>query len=249
MEDFERERRDRAEAASKHESEKAAMSLKHQAATDVLSNQMEELESQIKVKQKLMQKEQVQWEKEIQRLNHELKKFKTKSGENDALQLVHAEKQSIEDAYAQLNEAVLEEASAHTANLEKQMTKLKEDHDKSVHQLQQVSQERDRLHSECREMHQRVYEANSDLKSLAEESLAKTQQVKQYKKQVDNFRALLQESNARIEEYEAKLEQYHHDLTYYQRDIQAREEDEESKVHVTNEHCISFCVRPQYISG
>ena len=65
---------------------------------------------------------------------------------------------------------------------------------------------------------------------LNDESLAKTQQVKQYKKQVDNFRVQLQESNAIIEEYKAKLEQYQRDLAYCQRDLQAREEDEESKV-------------------
>ena len=65
---------------------------------------------------------------------------------------------------------------------------------------------------------------------LTDDSLAKTQQVKQYKKQVDNFRAQLQESNARAEEYHAKLEQYQRELTYCQRDLQKREEDEESKV-------------------
>ena len=192
---------------------------------------MEEQEGQIEMKQKLMQDEQAKLEGKIKHLNNELKKLK--GDESGALQVVHAEKESLEDVCSTLDDkykekdAVLEKALAHRADLEKQLTKLKEEYGNSV---QQMSRERDRLHSECSEMYQRLHETNSNLKALADESLAKTQQVKQYKKQVDNFRAQLQESNARIKEYKAKLEQYHHDLTYYQKDLQARVEDEESKV-------------------
>ena len=107
------------------------------------------------------------------------------------------------------------------------------------------------LQTEVREVKEQLTVALADKKALSDESLAKTQQVKQYKKQVDNFRIQLAESNARIEQCEqqinnlriqlaesnSRIEQYQtrlcqseSDLEYCWRDLQAREEDGESKV-------------------
>ena len=69
-----------------------------------------------------------------------------------------------------------------------------------------------------------------DKAALADESRSKTQQVKQYKKQVDGFRTQLQESNARIDDYHRRLEQCKKELLYCQVDLRKREEYEENSV-------------------
>ena len=86
------------------------------------------------------------------------------------------------------------------------------------------------LQTEVSEMKQQLTIALADKETLSDESLAKTQQVKQYKKQCDNWRIQMHESNARIEQFQARLHQCESDLAYCQRDLQSREEDEESRV-------------------
>ena len=85
------------------------------------------------------------------------------------------------------------------------------------------------LQTEVAEVKQQLTIALADKETLSDESLAKTQQVKQYKKQVDNFRIQLTESNAKLEQYQKKIQQYEYELTCYQRDLQARKKDRVSK--------------------
>ena len=85
------------------------------------------------------------------------------------------------------------------------------------------------LQTEVAEVKQQLTIAVSNKETLSDESLAKTQQVKQYKKQVDNFRTQLAERFAMIEQYQKKIQQYEYELTCYQRGLQARKKDRVSK--------------------
>ena len=132
-----------------------------------------------------------------------------------------------------------------------------------VQQLREQSRSvTESLQTEIREVKEQLTVALAGKEALGDESLAKTQQVKQYKKQVDNFRIQLAESNAkieqceqqinnlriqlaesnsRIEQYQTRLRQSESDLEYCRRDLQAREEDEESKVRY-----IIYSTRPTF---
>ena len=55
------------------------------------------------------------------------------------------------------------------------------------------------LHNQLAKLKQQFDSTCADKKTLESESLAKTQQVKQYKKQVDHYKARLHDSNAKIQ--------------------------------------------------
>ena len=112
-----------------------------------------------------------------------------------------------------------------------------------IRQLRSVTSS---LQTEVVEVKQQLTIALADKETLNDECLAKTQQVKRYKKQVDNFRIQLAESNAKLEQYQARLHQCESDLR--------SREDEESKVrqqshttrhvyvHVYITVCVCVCV-------
>ena len=95
------------------------------------------------------------------------------------------------------------------------------------------------LQTEVAEVKQQLTIALANKEILSDESLAKTQQVKQYKKQVDNFRTQLAESFSMIEQYQKKFQQYEYELTCYQRDLQARKKDKVSKDAVQALTCLT----------
>ena len=123
---------------------------------------------------------------------------------------------------------------------------LKDDLQKLKQQLQQhletVCSERDLLQLELSEMTQKLEMAIVEQTRLTDDGLAKTQQVKQYKKQVDNFRVLLQESNAKVEDYHIRLEQCKHDLAYCQKDLRTREEHEQNMASTKIESLLYSCL-------
>ena len=58
------------------------------------------------------------------------------------------------------------------------------------------------------ESHQRLEKNIADTAKLHDEVLAKTQQVKQYKKQADNYKAKLEQNRAGIGQYQSQLEEF-----------------------------------------
>ena len=116
-------------------------------------------------------------------------------------------------------------------NAAKEKAAARNEMENVVQQLQeQLRNVTDSHQTEVAEVRKQLSVALMDKEALSDESLAKTQQVKQYKKQVDTFRIQLQESSARIEEYKMRLHQSKHELAHCQRDLQAREEDKQSEV-------------------
>lgn len=149
-------------------------------------------------------------QKQIQGLCHENDKSEdARKAKEKELELTAFEKNQVENELRELRR------------------QCEDDIRKLQNELECSNTERTSLESKLVETNQRLELAVDETVRLNDESLAKTQQVKQYKKQVDNFRAQLQESSAKIEGYKR-------DLDYCQRDLQSRDEEQESKVRETN---------------
>ena len=101
-------------------------------------------------------------------------------------------------------------------------------------QLREANCVRDALQSELTEVKEQLDRECADKVAVESGSLAKTQQVKQYKKQVDHYKVKLQECGARIEEYQVQLEQCKHELVYCQIDLKRREDFEQNTVSIRN---------------
>ena len=74
------------------------------------------------------------------------------------------------------------------------------------------------------ESHQRLEKNIADTAKLHDEVLAKTQQVKQYKKQADGYKARLEQNKAELQQNRAELEQYRSQLATFHHHTQQREE-------------------------
>ena len=72
--------------------------------------------------------------------------------------------------------------------------------------------------------HQRLEKNIADTAKLHDEVLAKTQQVKQYKKQADGYKAQLEQNKAELQQNRAELEPYRSQLATFHHHAQRREE-------------------------
>ena len=117
---------------------------------------------------------------------------------------------------------------------QKEMKAKNDSLDHLQEQLRDACCVRDTLQSKLTEIYEQLERESADKSFLEWECLAKTQQVKQYKKQVDHQRMQLQESNARIEQYQVQLEQCKHELASCQKDLKKREKNEQKNVSIQN---------------
>ena len=115
-------------------------------------------------------------------------------------------------------------------NLQQQLRETSSERDKAQTELVEVKQQLETVCVDLDEVKQELKREWEDKAALVNESRSKTQQVKQYKKQVDGFRTQLQDSNARIDDYHMRLEQCKKELLYCQIDLKKREEYEENSV-------------------
>ena len=235
------------------------MNLEHQAVVDALNKQIKELESQVELKQELMQQQQVRWgvemqqerarlEGEIERLSQELMKTQEQNEKDqDVLQVALMEKQRLEDAHSKLDdkyqekEAQLEKALAHKYDLEEQLKKSRANHEHEVNQLQ--FQLTDQLHTERSELLWQIAKAKEDIAAWSRDCQAKTQQIKQYKRQEDQFQVQIDSMSAEIRDNRITFAEYEQQLEYYKERIQQlNDEDKEQRVSLLLYHTIiKFC--------
>ena len=136
------------------------------------------------------------------------------------------ENDKSEDA-RKAKEKELELTAFEKNQVESELRKLRQQSEDDIRRLQNELEcsntDKASMESKLSETNKHLELAVAETVKLRDESLAKTQQVKQYKKKVDSFRAQLQESSAKIEEYKRELD-------YCQKDLQTRDEEQESKV-------------------
>jgi chromosome segregation ATPase len=163
----------------------------------------------------------------------------------------------LDDKYRE-KEAHLEKALAHKSDLEDQLQKLRANHEHTIKELEDQLQQ---LHSESTELRQQIVKASEDIATWRGDCQAKTQQVKQYSKQVEQFRvqvdgltaelkdnraqvdgltAELRDNRAKVEgltaelrDKRAKISEYEQQLEYYQEQVRQLDEDDEQKVRLT----------------
>ena len=202
------------------------MSVQHQKIVDDLKQQIEDLKIKAGLKEATMKGECAKLEEQIQNLNGELIKAQQQSEQDkDALQVVLAEKQSLEEIHSMIDdkyqekEALLEKVLAHKSNLEDQLQKSRANHE----QLQQLQSE----------LRQQIIRANEEIAAWKGDCQAKTQQVKQYSKHTEQFRIQVDGLTTELRDSRAKIAEYEHQLEYYQRMVRELNEIEEQKVRLT----------------
>ena len=162
-EDFQRERHDREQATGRIEDERAQLHIQNQQVQDDLQARIHQLESENK------------------RLQDEISVFQ---GEMKGYQQVMTNFNAMQQQLVQHKDKM--------ANMEQlfhaQQREYKAQLDQS-NQLQRTQLED--VHRRLRQANQQLDQAVTDNEKLNDDVLAKTQQVKQYKKQVDGLKAEL----------------------------------------------------------
>ena len=172
-------------------------------------DQLRENRDQLKEERDELQKQVQEFCDECERISCDLK------AEIKEAEIFATEKNDLENEYQHLQQQLRETLS---------------ERNKAQTELTEVKQQLGTVCADLSEAKQQLEREREDKAALADESLSKTQQVKQYKKQVDSFRAQLQKSNTKIDEYHMRLEQYKKELLYYQADLRKCEEYEENSV-------------------
>ena len=104
--------------------------------------------------------------------------------------------------------------------------KIEKDHNAELNQeLYKTKANSDRIANELRDCHQRLETSLADTARLHDEVLAKTAQVKQYKKQTDSFKLKVEESNDRLVKTQKELERC-------QAFMRTMEEDQQDQVYL-----------------
>ena len=143
-------------------------------------------------------------------------------------QLVAVEKCSLEEQLATVNkelklrEKQLEIMATEKANIDNELSRMKADSELAA--------------VEVREGPQQLETTIVDTARLTDEVLAKTQQVKQHKKQTDCYKARLEETSARLEQSQRKLQ-------HFQDQNKKIEEDHQNQVcsvHIHSTDIIPF---------
>ena len=138
---------------------------------------------------------------------------------------------TVKELQSQLDKAHQDIASVQ-AELETSKKLLEDALTNADQDLQRAYCVREKLESELTKVKEQLERTCADKVTLEGESLAKTQQVKQYKKQVDHYKAQLQESSAKIEEYIVQLEQSKHELAHCQKDLKTHKEYKDNTVSI-----------------
>ena len=146
-------------------------------------------------------------EEERAKLNYQFHELGTDTAQNIELYQSEAKRLQAE------NYQIVERFDALQLELAKHKDLLK-------HTRAQQKETQVQLH----ESHQRLEKIIADAAKLHDEVLAKTQQVKQYKKQADGYRAQLEQNKAELQQNRAELEQYRSQLAASHHHAQQREE-------------------------
>ena len=169
-EDFRKERHDREQAAGRRDDERAHLHIRTQEDLQKLHTRIHQLESENK-----------RLQDEISVHQNEMKNYQQVMTNFDHIQLRLVQHK---DQVANLEQLLQTQQQEHKAQLEQ------------ANQLQQTQLED--VHQQLKQANQQLDQAVTDNEKLNEDVLAKTQQVKQYKKQVDGLKAEVMKYKSRV---------------------------------------------------
>ena len=182
-EDFQKERHDREQAAGRIDDERAHLHIQSQQVQEDLQK----------------------FHTRIHQLESENKRLR------DEIRVHQAEKKNYQQVMTNFDDIQLQlvQHKDQVANLEQLLQAQQQEHKAQLEQGNRLQRSHlDDVHRQLRQSNQQLDQAVTDNEKLNDDVLAKTQQVKQYKKQVDGLKAEVAKYKKQVDGLKAEVTKY-----------------------------------------